>query len=1054
MTNFLRNLIQRHVLANILMFLLIAGGLLSLSSIRQEYLPTRESHAVQISVAHNGAQPKEIETSILAPIESAIRGIDGIKKIEASAREGSGELRLSLLENVDVQQLANDIRNAVERIDTLPEEAEKPSITIPAEIESVMTLIVYGDQPIFWLRKAAEKVRDDLITDVGLSKVRLFAPREQEITVEVKENVLREYNLSLEEIAGRIQHGSLNKSGGIIYNSRADIALRTNERREWANDFGDIAIKETGTGLSLRLSDIAELKDGFGNSPIEAWYNGKPAIQIDVYAVGDETPELVEDLVKKHLEDTVVQNHSGISIDIFENDAQSFRERASLLIDNAIFGLILVLIILGLFLTPSLAFWVMAGIPISLLGGCVLLPIFDISINMISLFAFIVTIGVTVDDTVMVGEAYHANIKKGMGRLDAAIQGVKEMGVPVLMATSTTIIAFMPMFFVPGSMGVLFKQIPAVVISVLVVSLIESIFILSAHLAQEHNQSLWLKKLSYPQKRINEKLEHFTHNSFRRFIRLSFYNPSVTLALAFSLLLITVAAVAGGLVGFSFTPSIQADKVVAQATLPYGSPKSKSISIQEKLVTDAQAILREHGMQSPGIFSLIGARLDEGEIEEGTLAGTHYVSVIMALPPGDERTISGTQFAQKWQQKFGDIGGLEALTFTGEKNVTGGEPIRLEIFHSDESIAQNAALRLGERMRLVAGLTSIDDGLRAGKPELKLSLKKQGVLMGITAEELASQVRSRFHGVEALQITRNGNSVKVMVRLDKKERTQVASLENALLKAPSGNMVPLTEVADISKSQSTTGLYRRDGKRIYPVTADIMTGVSDDVVEDILENGILPQLLAEYPGISINFAGEEEEDDEALTTLGSGLIIVLVIMYVLFAIQFNSYVQPLLVLSVIPFAFIGAIWGHILLGYEISIISVVGIIAMVGVIVNDSMVLMAAYNAFHNEGTIHPRAILKAACRRLQPILLTTLTTFFGLFPIMLETSEQAQFLIPMAISISFGLVFGTFIVLVLLPQLILLFGKKKSEAATIKAIDVDKGLEKELYEKMPMGNR
>jgi multidrug efflux pump subunit AcrB len=570
-------------------------------------------------------------------------------------------------------------------------------------------------------------------------------------------------------------------------------------------------------------------------------------------------------------------------------------------------------------------------------------------------------------------------------------------------------------------MGVLFKQIPAVVVSVLLVSLVEALFILTAHLASDDSEKSRLKIFMRPQEYISNLVEQFTQGAFRRFVRRSIRKPATILLYSVTLMLITASGIAGGLLGFSFTPSIESDTVIAQATLPYGTPREKSIAIQNMLVKDAQAVMSEVAMKSPGVFSLIGARLEEGEIEEGTLSGTHYVSVIVSLPEERKRVISGRELANLWQKSFGHPPGIDVLSFTGETNVTGGEPIRLELFHPDDSVAQKAAIVLGERMRMLPELTAVDDGLRAGKPELIIKLKEHGIRMGLTTHDVARQIRHRFHGADAGHIMRNGLDVKVMVRLPENERKLRSSLENALIKTSDGNLIPISEVATITQGKSTTILSRRDGKRIYPVTADVVVGIDDDLVEEILEEEILPEILFEYPGLKIGIGGEEEEGDESLAALGNGFIIVLGVIYVLLAIKFNSYIQPLIVLSVIPFAFIGAIWGHILLGYDLSIISVIGIIAMAGVVVNDSLVLVTAYNSMRASGFTHTRAIIEAACRRLHPILLTTLTTFFGLMPMLMETSEQAQFLIPMAVSLTFGLLFGTFIVLILLPSLLMM---------------------------------
>ena len=893
-----------------------------------------------------------------------------------------------------------------------------------------MSLIVSGDQPLLWLRQAAENIRDDLLTKMGLTKVQLTSPRSQEISIEISEGNLKTYGYTLGEISERIRSNAIDLHGGTVYDSYADIALRTKERREWAHEFSDIVVAETGTGFALTLGDIATLKDGFGTSPIEAWYNGKPAIQIDVYTVGNETPQSVEKIVKDYLESTAMSTYKGVSIDIFENQAQAYRERLDLLINNALLGLVLVIILLMLFLTPEVAFWVTMGIPTSLLGALLLMPVFGASINMFSLFAFIITIGVVVDDAIMVGEAIYTYRSRGMDGLSAAVQGIKMIGIPVLVAVLTTMIIFIPLFFVSSGMGTIFTQIPAVVVSALFVSLVESIFILSSHLSKKHPEKKWLTILGKPQRHINGWMERFTDKGFKRFINWSLDRPMIMIASTFSLLMITISAVGGGWLGFSYTPTIQSDTVIAHATLPYGTPKTQSIVIREKLVKDAQSVLNKNGLVSPGIYSVIGAKLEDGEIDSETLTGSHYVSVLMALPPIKDRHLSGQEFARQWQDAFGETDGLEALTFTGETSLTGGDPVNLELYHPEASKAREAAQKLGELMGRETGLTSVDDGLRAGKPELKVTLNDHGMKNGIAAQELAEQIRHRFYGAEALRISRGGNDIKVMVRLSEKERGQISSLENLLLKTPSGTFIPLIEIASITQGKSTTRLSRRDGKRIYSVTAQVMPGISDDEMAVILRENVLPLILDQYPGLQINFTGDQEEMEEGAGSLGKGFFIAIGLIFALLALQFNSYIQPLLIFSVFPFAIIGAVWGHIILGYELSIVSVIGMIAMAGVVVNDSIVLMAAFNHYRNTGNSLRNAIVLAACRRLRPIVLTTLTTFFGLVPLMLETSMQAQFLIPMAVSISFGLIFGTFIILVVLPALIYLFSTKTACAS------------------------
>lgn len=1026
MNTFFYGLLKRRVFANSLILVFLVGGLISSMFIRQELLPEMEDREIDIEVELPGASPGDMETSVLSLIENAVRGLDGIRHVDSEASEGIGQVRISLLERIDAHKLLADVKNAVDRITSFPKDAEKPVVSIPSGIDKAMSIVVSGDQPLLWLYKAAESLRDDLRTELGLKKVELAFPCDPEISIEISEKILREYNLTLEDIALKVRENSLDLPGGNIFSDGSDIALRTSERRERARDFNDIVIAQSETGRPLRLGDIAQPEDTFGEFAIESWFNGNPALLINVFTVGDETPVDVETKVRRYLRITAKKKYEGVELTVYENEASSYNSRMSLLVNNALIGLALVIFILGIFLSPRLAFWIMVGIPTSLLGGLLILPVFNASLNMISLFAFIVTIGIVVDDAIMMGEAIHTYRSEGMDHLPAAVKGLKEMGGPTLMATSTTILAFMPMFFVPGSMGIVFRQIPAVIAAVLLVSMVESVFILSVHLADGGHDLPLLKKLARPQQIFNNRLEVFINGRFKRFLNLCLEYPLSSMAVFICLLAITAGAVTGGFLGFSFTPSIESDTVIAQASLPYGSPKKESVKIQARITEAASRVLNEYNMESEGIFSLVGTRLEEGEIEVETLAGSNYISVLLRLPPAESRRISGPAFAREWQRAFGDQDELESLNFTGETKITGGEPVRLNVFHSDENTAAEAAFLLGESLKKIPGLSSVDDGIHAGKPQLKLVLKKDALKMGITAEDMARQIRNRYYGAEAYRFVRDSNEIRVMVKLTEEERRHSSSLQEVMLRNQYGALVPVSQVAEISRTQTPTTMVRRDGRRIFPVTADIMTGISDDFIEEELEEKILPVLFEKFPGLSITFGGEEEEIDEALGALGKGFLAVLGIMYLLLTLYFNSSWQSLLVLAVIPFSLIGAVWGHIILGYDLSIVSIMGIIAVTGVVVNDSLVLVTTFNRNRANNTGFRHRVLEAVCQRFRPIILTSLTTVTGLAPLMIETSEQAQFLIPAAISISFGLAFGTVITLTFIPVSLCFFSKRK----------------------------
>jgi len=1028
----LQKLVDQRVVASICMVALLLAGLMTAFRIRKELLPARSERSVDILVPFPGAGPEELQSSVLLPLEHALRGMPGTDRLEAEAYEGIATLSLRLVREADPLQVLGEVKAAVDRIDTLPADAEDPIIALPLEEEKVMSLVVHGDQPLLWLRRTAEEIRNRLRSEAGLSRVELVFAPDLEISIDVPEATLREHGFSLDELAQKVGAASLDLPAGSLYTEEVDVTVRTVERREWAHDYESIVVGEAAEGLPLRLRDIAILEDGFGDSTLESWFNGQPAILMDIYSSGTETPLSVETAVLDFLHHHADAYRPGVEITLFENQAEDYRSRMNLLIENAWLGLALVLVILGLFLTPRLAFWVLVGIPVSLLGGLALLPVFGASFNMLSMFAFIVTIGVVVDDAIMVGEAVHLHRHRGLSVRDATLAGLKEVGGPVILATATTIVAFLPMFFVPGELGELFRQIPAVVVAVLVVSLFESLFLLATHLSHESPERPWLKTLSRPQAVVNKKLEAFVQNPFRRFLKRSMRRPGLVLAIALSALLVTVGAIMGGGLSFEFTPSIAADTVTAQAILPFGTPREKTRMIQQRLLQSAEAVLAQQGMTSSGVFSCIGARLDEGEIEVETLAGSHYVSILLSLPPLEKRVLSGSEFAAAWREAFGSTDGLEALSISGETNVTGGEPVRLDVFHPDPEQARAAALVLGERMREEPGLVSVDDGIRVGKPELQVRLRDDHLVPGMTAEILAHQLRSRFHGAEASRFVRDGNEVKVMLRLPKAERSRPSALDRTSIQTQVGAWVPLSAVAELRSAQAFTRVARRDGQRIFPVTAEMRSGIDEEGVENRLEEEILPELTREFPGSVIRFGGEEEEVDLSLAALGQGFFLVVAAILFLLALQFNSWAQPLLILGVIPFSFLGALWGHMLLGVNLSIISVIGLIAMAGVVVNDSVVLVDAFNRNLAKGLDRWQAVEEAACRRFRPILLTSLTTFFGLVPLLLERSEQAQFLIPAAISISFGLLAGTVVVLTLVP--VILVRQKTKRPACLPA--------------------
>lgn len=1017
-----KRMIQNRAFANVLMVFFLAGGLAAAMLIRRQLMPDRIEPILSIEVELPGASPEEVEQSVLWVIENAVRGLKGVRRITSQALEGTGRIDILMAFGTDRQKMLGDVKNRVDRITTLPRQARAPVISLSVESEKALSVVVYGDQPELFLRQTAENIKTDLVTLAGLTRVEATFPINREILVELDENTLEQTGISLSRIAEKIRKNIRDLSGGTLYMPRWDTGLRTNGQKRTASQLETLPVKQGKDGNMVYLSDIAHVREAPGDTDIECWFNGHPAVVLDIFAVNGQSPGEVAQIVKQFIRQTIATKYNGVGVQIFENQADAYHSRMTLLVENALTGLVLVLGVLWLFLAPRVAFRVAAGIPTALFGGLMLMYLTGFTLNMLSLFAFIITIGVVVDDAIIMGEAIHQYQDMGMDSFSAALTGCRTMGGPLLMAVSTTILAFLPMCFVPGEMGNLFLQIPGVIIPVLVVSLVESLIILPAHLSSSTRHVPGLAALSAPGIQVNRILARFVHGRFRNFLDACLRAPLLVFTTAFCLLAVTLAAVSGGWLNFSMTPTIDSDTVIARATLPYGSPKAKSEAIQDRLVQAAKHVFKQSRMTSGGILSLTGTRLEEAEVEVETLAGTHYISVLAALPEAGQRTLSSREFAVKWQQAFGDPGMLEALDITGETNISGGEPIQIELMHPEPAVARAAAMALGERMRGLAGLTSIDDGVRTGKPELQFSLTEAGLAKGLTPQSLGRQIRDRFQGIEAARFICNGQEVTVRVRLTPKERSRLETLDRIRLELDGNSVIPLNQAATVSKGRSPTRLMRRDGVRIYPVSADIAFGYSDDVIEGALEDDIIPGLMRQFKGLSVRFAGEEEENSEALTALGTGFALVLAVMYLLMVYAYHCPIKPFLVLSVIPFAFIGAVWGHILFGADLSIISVVGIVAMTGVVVNDAIVLLSGVNTVKATGVHGKTAVLKAACQRFRPILLTTLTTCLGLLPLMLETSEQAQFLIPAAISMAFGLMGSTLITLLLFPVLLSFF--------------------------------
>ena len=1019
---------RNPVAANLLMFFLLVGGLLMGTQVKQEVFPETELDLVSISVPYPGASPAEVEQGIILAVEEAVRGIDGVKRVVATAAEGRGYVSAELAVDADKEKALADIKSAVDRITSLPKEAERPVVSLVTNRSEVLSVVVYGHQDVGVLRNLAEQARDQFLTDPRITQVDLAGAPAREISIEVPREQLRVHGLTLDAIAQKVTQTSLQMPGGGVKTATGEVLVRTNERREDERGFADIPVVTGPAGTEIRLGDIAKVHKEFAETDESASFDGQPGIMIRVFRIGEQKPLEVAAAVREQSERVQAFLPAGVKIAQWRDMSEIYAQRVDLLMRNAYMGLALVMICLGLFLELRVAFWVTMGIPTSFMGALFLMPSLGVSVNMITLFAFIVVLGMVVDDAIVVGENIYERTQRGEGYLEAAIGGTGEVGVPVVFSVLTTVAAFMPIFFVPGFSGKLFSVIPVIVISVLLISLVESLFVLPAHIGhmKPPKTTGLYGAVHRQQQKVARGLTRFIDRFYTPLVRAALRWRYLTLAIGVARLIVTVGYVRAGLIGFRFFPAIDGDVVTASIELPYGASVEQTRKVQARLLTAAQALLEEHGGDAikRGLFAQIGAR-GGGFGPPGAglqSSGGHLANVQVYLVPSDKRDFDSSTFAAEWRERVGPVVEAKSLQFNFNMGPSAGRPVDVEISHADEEVLTRAADDIVAALRGYGGVTDVENGVALGKPQLDLTLRPEATNLGLTATDIARQVRGAFYGSEALRQQDGRNEVRVLVRLPDAERRNENDIADLLIRTPAGGEIPLREAADIKRGRSWPSIERADGRRIIHVTADLRPGeTTPALVLAKLTDEVLSKLPDEYPGLTWGFGGENREQRESLGSLGTGSLMALLAIYALLAIPFKSYIQPLIVMAAIPFGLVGAIGGHAMLGLELSVMSMMGMVALSGVVVNDSLVMVDATNEFHlRQGASHFEAVAAAGARRFRPIMLTSITTFFGLAPMILEPSVQARFLIPMAVSLGFGVMFATAVTLLIVPALYL----------------------------------
>jgi len=1025
--------IEHRVTVNLLMVLVIIVGVMSLFRMKREVFPYFSLDMVSIQVFYLGASPEEVEEGIIVKIEEKIQSVEGIKRIVSTAREGAGTVILELNEDVDdVQKVVDEVKTLVDSIDTFPEESETPLVQEVTIKEEAINLAVFGDVSEFALRRVAEKVRDDLLSFKSISQVNLAGIRDYEISVEISEEDLRRYGLTFDQVAAALKTGSLDLPGGVIKTAGGEVLIRSKGQRYTGREFETIPLITLVNGTIVSLGDVARIVDGFKDSDQKGRFNGKPAALVQIRKTRDEDMVGIARTVHAYVQENRHALPSNISIAPWGDLSLLVQDRIDLLKRNGVQGIVLVFLSLALFLRIGLAFWVALGIPISFMAAFFVLHYLGASINMISLFAFIMTLGILVDDAIIIGENIYAHYERGKKPLEAIIDGTGEVGVPVIMAVSTSIVAFMPLLYVSGIMGKFIMILPTAVIVILAVSLFEAFVILPAHLAEslerDYHKTVdrkrWHTRLL---DRIHRGLQHTIQHIYGPALKWVLINRYFTFASGVGVLIMILGLVAGGHVPFVLHPKGDTNYIQAELSYPLGTPVSITEATIKRIENAVPLLNRElSGTETKDkeivlySFSLVGTIARRGF--EGPEIGGHAGQIFLELLPSEERSITANEVLNRWRNLVGEIPGAERVIFATLTGGPGGNPIEIQLIGNNFIDLKRAAEELKAEIARYQGTFDITDNFKPGKTEIKLRAKEAARPLGITLADLARQVRQAFYGDEAVRIQRGRDDVKVMVRYSEPERRTLGTIEEMRIRTPKGEEVPFSEVAEIVYGRGYSVINRIDRNRQITVISDLDEDVANaERIIGELNSSFLPDLIRRYPGIRYTFEGQKQRTNESVTSLLEGFAIAILGIYLLLATQFRSYVQPVVVMVALPFGIVGAILGHLVMGLSLTLLSLFGVVALSGIVVNDSIIMLDFINRAIRKGVPLMQAVEESGKARFRAVILTSLTTIAGLLPLLLERSFQAQFLIPMAVSIAFGLMVATVLTLLFVPTLYLI---------------------------------
>jgi multidrug efflux pump subunit AcrB len=1002
--------VRNPVAANLLMIGIMLSGLLGLQIMEREAFPKVESYRAHIAVAWPGANPQEVEEQIIARIEQSLENLDDVYHYYSTATEGVGEITVSTYPNVDTNAFINDVKAAVDAVTSLPRDIEPPRVQREQFRDEMIRVAVHGDIGERELNRLAEDLKDEIAALPYISTIDLFGTRSEEVTIELSESAMRRFGLSFEEVANAIRANSINLSSGRVRTETGDVQLRARNLADTQSDFERIVIRQTSEGAMVRVGDVATVIDGFEENEILATMDGQPAVLLQVLSTDKMQVVKASEAVREWMDETRPGLPRGVELTMWFDTADIYNARMSLIGESAYLGLLLVFIVLILSLRPKVALWVTAGIAVAFLGTFSLLPPYNVSMNIMSSFAFLLVLGIVVDDAIVVGESVHHHAHLTGGGEESAIDGAFAVSRPVIFAVLTTMIAFAPWLFVSGEAAQITRQISIVITVALTISLIEAFFILPSHLRHLEPRKD-LHGLARAQQRIEHSIIDFAHRRFRPILAWAVRHRYLTASVFAGAFVIAMGIFSSGWVRFYFMPQVESEQVYINVTLPSGTPYSRALEILAQLQDAERRLIDEVNQRAE-------AGEGSGKLIEGwyTRSRRDSVIAIVRLAPAEVRDLSAKETAERFRELVGDIPEAEEIEVNYTINDSGADVTYL-LTHRDQAMLRQASLDLQAQLKSYDGTFFVRDSQRGESDEIILNLRPGTEKLGITLADVSRQVRQAYYGEEVQRLPRSNGDVKVMVRYPREQRETLSSLENFRVRTADGREVPLLSVVEVELASGVQRIQRRDGERFIRVRADVDHDLMGDITKDIQDN-FLSVLKDRYPGLDVLKGGQQEQEEEFFSEILALYAVALFAMYALIAVAFHSYWLPLLIMTAIPFGFMGAVFGHLLFGTPMALFSWFGIGAAAGVVVNDNLVLVDYIGRLREQGKSIVDAILEAGVSRFRPILLTTVTTFVGLLPIMSERATDAQFLKPAVLSLAFGVLFALFVTLLMVPAL------------------------------------